>query len=83
MPQPANGRPVEDLRMTKSATMTQIYTRSLLVGGVLGLYFSYFFKSVHTPDISFSLKLAFIATVVIDCVQAMRTRPPVRRKSKE
>lgn len=51
--------------------------RHVLVGAAIGLYFGLFFRPVRTPNILFTLQLAFIVTVVLVCIEAIRKRPPV------
>lgn len=71
------GKVTKGQPMAKKQATNQIYMRSVLVGAVLGLYFGFFFRPVRQPNIAFTLTLAFAATVVLVCIQAIRLRPPV------
>lgn len=61
--------------MTKKLTSNQLFLRYGLVGGAVGLYFGLFFRPMRQPDLSFTLLLAFAATVVLVCIRAIRERP--------
>jgi hypothetical protein len=64
---------------TKEPTPTHSLSRYALTGGLLGLYFGWFFRPADREvNFGYVLILAFIAALAVTVFSAIRSRPPLK-----